>query len=237
MQEENKDFKNLQRIKHKKYKGLFGNERTKKRNLILIIVPFFIMLCLFGVLTILSIKDLVSDTSDVSSNHSNEIEGMNIYLRDNATDLQKSLFEQLKAAYENGDDEEAARLTAESFIADFYTWTNKYGSYDVGGIYYCADRYNTEIYGRDTFYKYVSYYIDEYGSENLLEVTSVTAEGGYIQDSKYELNNTSYDVYGFDVSWEYADHPGFTENEYCTFQYIFVIKTETGRFDIVEAYG
>ena len=164
---------------------------------------------------------------------------MNIFLRDNATDLQKELFEKLKTAYKEGNDEEAARLTAESFIADFYTWTNKYGSYDVGGIYYCSDRYNVELYGRDTFYKYVSYYIEEYGSENLLEVTDVNASGGYVSDKKYTIDslNQDFDEYYFEVSWEYADHLNFTEKEYCSYNVIVVIKSDTGRFEVVEAYG
>lgn len=223
-----------------KKRGLFTNEKTRIRNLILIIAPFCVLLVLFIIFAVISSSNLVNSLSQgSSSNYSNEIEGMNIYLRKNATDLQKDLFKQLQNAYKEGNDEEAAKLTAESFIADFYTWTNKYGSYDVGGIYYCADRYNTELYGRDTFYKYLSYYIDKYGAENLLEVISVEAEGGLMPDTKYTIVSTgeSYDQYYFEVNWEYANHPGFSANEYCTMQAIVVVKSNTGRFEIVEAYG
>lgn len=219
--------------------GLFGNSKTKKRNLIILLSPFVVLLCVFVVLTVLSINSISTNLSDNGANsHENEIEGMNIYLRDNATELQKDLFAQLKQAYKDGNDEEAARLTAESFIADFYTWTNKYGSYDVGGVYYCSDRYNVELYGRDTFYKYVSYYIEEYGAENLLEVVSVEAKG-HRTSSQYTIESTgeSFEKYHFQVSWEYADHPKFVDEEFCTFNEIIVIKSDTGRFEIVEAYG
>lgn len=221
-------------------KNIFDNKNTRIRNLAILVLPVFIVMCVLITFVIISLGDLSSNLSDKgTSGSANEIEGMNIFLRDNATDLQKNLFAQLKQAYKDGNDEEAARLTAESFIADFYTWTNKYGSYDVGGVYYCADRYNVELYGRDTFYKYVSYYIDEYGSNNLLEVVSVNAEGGYVPEEKYTIDSSgkSYDYYYFDVNWEYADHKGFTANEFCTFNVIVVIKSDTGRFEVVEANG
>ena len=226
-------------FKPKLMRGLFLNEKTRIRNLILIIIPFFLMIIVFTVFIVISAKSLANNASQEATSYSDSIEGMNIYLRKNATDLQRDLFKQLQKAYEDGNDEEAARLTAESFIADFYTWTNKYGSYDVGGIYYCADRYNIEQYGRDTFYKYVSYYIDEYGSENLLEVTSVNAVGGYVPGSKYTIDalGESFDQYYFGVTWEYADHPNFSSNEYITNQYVIVIKDSIGRFEIVEVNG
>lgn len=226
-------------FKPKLMKGLFSNEKTRIRNLILIIIPFFLMIIVFTVFAIISAKNLANNVSQEASSYSDSIEGMNIYLRKNATDLQRDLFKQLQEAYKDGDDEEIAKLTAKNFIADFYTWTNKYGSYDVGGIYYCADRYNVEQYGRDTFYKYVSYYIDEYGSENLLEVVSVDAEGGYVSGKKYiiEATGESFDQYYFDVTWEYADHPNFSSNEYITKQYVVVIKDSAGRFGIVEVNG
>lgn len=222
-----------------KKRGLFTNEKTRIRNLILIIAPFFILMVVFVIFTIISVKKLSPSSENEAPSYSNEIEGMNIFLRSNATDLQKDLFKQLQTAYSEGNDEEAAKLTAECFIADFYTWTNKYGSYDVGGVYYCADRYNLELFGRDTFYKYVSYYIDEYGSNNLLEVVSISAEGGFVPDKKYTIEESgkSYDYYYFEVRWEYANHPNFTSNEYITMNAISVIKSDTGRFEIVEAYG
>lgn len=237
MQAEKKIFKI-----DRNHKGFFGDSKTRTRNLIILISPFFVLMCLFIVLTITSAKSLVSSVSSsgsTSTSNANEIEGMNIQLRDNATDLQKDLFAKLKQAYIDGDDEEAARLTAESFIADFYTWTNKYGSYDVGGVLYCADRTNAELFGRDTFYKYVSYYIEKYGSENLLEVTSISSEGGFVNDSKYTIEESgkSYNQYYFDVHWEYANHTGFTEKEFCNYQYVIVVKSDTGRFEVVETNG
>ena len=230
---------NIDSTKQKKI-NIFDSKKNRVRNLLFIIIPIFIVMCVFGVIAGLSVSNLLSSASSGgTATHANEIEGKNIFLRKNATNLQKDLFAQLKQAYADGNDEEAAKLTAESFIADFYTWTNKYGSYDVGGIYYCCDRYNTELYGRDTFYKYVSYYIDKYGSENLLEVTSINAEGGLIPNAKYilEYDGQEYEQYYFTVDWEYADHPGFTEKEYCSRNYIVVIKSSAGRFEIVEAYG
>lgn len=218
--------------------GLFSNKNTRIRNLIFLIVPFFVLMCALIVFTILSVGKLSNNLSEKkATSNANEIEGMNIYLRDNATELQKDLFSQLKQAYKDGNDEEAAMLTAESFIADLYTWTNKYGSYDVGGIYYYADRYNLEQYGRDTFYKYLSHYIDEYGSENLLEVVSIESHGG-LCDSKYTIDESgkSYDYYFFDVRWQYANHPNFTDKEFSTSCNVKVIKSDIGRFEVVEAY-
>ena len=222
-----------------KKKSLFSNKKTRIRNMLLIILPFVLAIGVFGYFIFSSLKSMVNNVSgEEASRYSDHIEGKNIYLREGATELQTELFHQLQDAYNGDNDELTAKLTAECFIADFYTWTNKNGSYDVGGVYYYANRPNIEQQGRDTFYKYVSYYINKYGKENLLEVTSINSVGGKIEeDYLIEELNQRFPHYYFEVTWEYANHPGFTANEYITKAIVNVIKDDTGRFAIVEVYG
>lgn len=220
-------------------KKLFKNKKKRYRNLVLVILPFVILI---GVFSFVAYSSAASLTGNGSSGFSSSIDTMDYHLRNNATSIQKEYFKELSdlcaESADNRDKTAIASSVVKNFIADFYTWTNKAGSYDVGGLYYVhsPSKTNIMINVRDNFYRYLTNYIEEYGSENLLEVESVEVEGGKTDD-KYTYNDKEYESYYFHATWTYVDHDDFDESNYKTAENFLVIENEDGRFEIVQAYG
>lgn len=216
---------------------LFKDKKKRYLNLVLILLPFVILMGIFGFAAFKSAKGISNNVGGEVA-FSNSIDTMDYHLRANATDYQKELFKELDQAVKDKDKEKIAECVAKNYIADFYTWTNKSGSYDVGGMYYVysPNKGNIVAQARAQFYKYLSTYIKEYGSENLLEVIEVTAEGGN-NGKKYELDGKTYDLYFYTCDFKYNENTKLNLNEFNTKLYMSIIENEDGRFEIVQCYG
>ncbi len=226
-------------------KKLFKNPKTRKRNLILAILPFVILASICGFIAFKSVSSISGNAQGNSKDsYKDSIDSMDYHLRSNATKYQTELFKDLTKAVEDGSDKyEIAKLVAENYVADFYTWSNKDGTYDVGGMYYVYSPQKTTIYtqARNTYYKYVTYYINEFGANNLLEVENITSTLGD-KVGTYEFEGKKYDSYFVTCEWTYKNEAtfsnvstkidgGFVKKEY------FTIIEKDGRFEIVQAYG
>lgn len=226
-------------------KNLFKNPKTRKRNLILAILPFVIIASICGFIAFKSVNSISGNAQGTSKeSYKDSIDSMDYHLRSNATKYQTELFRELTKAVEDGTDKyNIARLVAENYVADFYTWSNKDGTYDVGGMYYVYSPQKTTIYtqARNTYYKYVTYYINQFGAKNLLEVENITSTLGNKVGS-YEFEGKKYDSYFVTCEWTYKNEDtfkdvsmksgdGFVKKEY------FTIIEKNGRFEIVQAYG
>lgn len=195
---------------------------------------------------------VVKDTHKISS--------MNYVLRNDETPLQLELFTQLKDAVEGSTEitpEQISELVVKNYVADFYTWSNKLGQYDVGGMYYIPEysRENVYLQARDTFYKYFNKYMDDYGVENLLEVESVEATAVKSNNFKYKQTvkyyNTEdpndyneytrediheYEAYDVTCSWTYVQGKTFSTAKYPTsLKFKVVYNTDYSRYEIVMA--
>ena len=153
---------------------------------------------------------------------------------------------------ENGDlscdlTEEDEELIAESivknFVADFYTWTNKEGQYDIGGMDYVYTPQKTNIYdeARNGFYKTFEQSVEAYGQDETLEIDEVSASavalsGGYdLEEDGVSVHFS--DAFTVDCDFSYAD-TDMDKSALETRQTFIVIKDqETGRYEIVEALG
>ena len=240
-----------------KIKGLFEDKKKRPLYLILFILPFLIAIGLFGYVTYKEVKNVLSLVSGPTEiKDENRIESMNYVLRDNATDIQKEYFAELKQAVENNaSDEELAGLVCKNFVADFYTWSNKQGQYDVGGMYYVYDveetKNNTYMQARDGFYKYLSTYIKQYGVANLLEVENVQVISssklpyeykclvnthGYSEAEGHTYTDVEHDYDAWQVKcvWTYKENAKFDSSNYAT-SMNFIVVIENGRYEIVEA--
>lgn len=229
-------------------KNLFKNPKTRKRNLILAILPFVIVAGICGFIAVKSVNSISGNAQGTSKeSYKDSIDSMDYHLRSNATKYQTELFRDLTKAVDNGSDKyEIARLVAENYVADFYTWSNKDGTYDVGGMYYVYSPQKTTIYtqARNTYYKYVSYYINQFGAKNLLEVENITST---VDDkvNSYEYDGKVYDAYYVTCEWTYKNEDIFksvnvtTNGESDSFvkKEYFTIIEKDGRFEIVQAYG
>ena len=157
----------------------FFQDRNKRYVIMAVVmIPVIVIMVFLGFRIYKDAQGILSlvkgDGTEIVVKDTHKISSMNYVLREGETELQMDLFTQLKDAIEGKTEgvteEEIARLVAMNHIADFYTWSNKLGQYDVGGLYYVnyEARENVFIQARDTIYKYLNEYMDKYGVENLL---------------------------------------------------------------------
>ena len=232
----------------------------------LLMLPFLIAIGIFGSVVIRegkSLASLANGNQIVEIKPENVIEDGWYILRDNPTDLQKEYFAQLKEAIEGGEADglTKAALVAQNYVADFYTWTNKQGQYDIGGMYYIydgefknGDHYRENVYlnARQGFYKYLSTYAKQYGKENLLEVTDVTVTKCEKMAQPYEISvhvenrqdeqgewydyreNKTYDAYSVTCTWTYKDTTALDLSKFANKVNLAIID-HGDEFQIVEA--
>lgn len=235
---------------------LFKNDKTRYRNLLFFIIPILILCIVFGYISYKSIKDLTGSAKgeEKTSQYKNSIESMGYYLRPNATSLQAEYFKELQDLIKDGTNkEEIAASVAKNFVADFYTWSNKDGSYDIGGMFYLYGplKNNAIIKARNTYYKYLTYYINIFGQDKMLEVINVDTS---VSPTSYELNGKSYEAYFVTCKWDYNNEDTFkglnvrmpSENndgnyyhyqDFAKHSYFIVIINEDGRYEIVQSFG
>jgi len=124
-------------------------------------------------------------TNGVSEEEGEEEELFEYQLRENATDFQKVIYDDLLYTYanyqnlESDENREAyAMAVVKNFIADFYTWSNKEGRTDVGGLQFITPEIQTNFrsYAIDQFYLYLNQYLNQYDAEDLLTVSNIWIE-------------------------------------------------------------
>ena len=93
----------------------------------------------------------------------------------NPTDLQKEYFTELSDAVDSGDKKSIAENVVKSFVADYFTWSNKDGNYEVGGMEYMfvPERDNFALYSRWNFYADLDKNLKQYGREALIRIREV----------------------------------------------------------------
>lgn len=222
---------------------------NKKRHLwtFVVIIPLLIVVGVCGYGIYKEAKELIGKVGgDESQNVSDEYlinDGVYV-LRDNATEIQKECFNELKHLIEERTDEtkneDIVSSLVKNFVVDFYTWSNKNGQYDVGGLYYLYQPQKEVIYiqARDQFYKYINQYINKYGVENLLEVENVetTVDGSAFDfEITDEIETNEWAAYNVVANWTYKQKDGgFDISKYDTKGY-FVVANCADRWSIVYA--
>lgn len=128
----------------------------------------------------------------------------------NATEIDKQYFLELNDALEaeTSDRGQIATSVVKCFITEYYTWTNKDGNYDIGGIQYIYSdkRKDFEKYTRYNFYADMDLYLTQNGRNALIEVKDVTVNS-VNQNSGFVLEDgvTVLDCYEVDASWSYVE--------------------------------
>ena len=222
---------------------LFGNKKVRYRNLLLVLLPLILIMGFFGFMAYKGYKDISnnSENTPVKKNDPYYIEEMNYSLRKNATDYQMEVFNELKEACkaEERNYEDIAVAVCKNYIADFYTWTNKAGRFDVGGMnfVYSPNKRNIYSQARDTFYNNLNIYIDKYGSENLLEVSNIDLWHVYKIDD-VTIDGTVCEAYYVHLQWQWADTVTFpTDNLVTRGIFTVVINPNNGRVEIADGYN
>ena len=123
----------------------------------------------------------------------------------NATAVNQEYFDELMSAVDAEDEKQISEALAKCFVSEYYTWTNKDGNYDIGGIQYVfTDKQEDfEKYTLNNFYEDMDLYIVQNGRDHLIEVASATATAAAGDDFTAE-DGTTYPCYIVDTSWEYV---------------------------------
>ncbi len=156
----------------------------------------------------------------------------------NPTDINKTYFEELTAALEpSGEDNSAAiaSAVAKSFVTEYYTWINKDGNYDIGGMQYIygPKQSDFEKYTLYNFYVDMDLYLTQVGRENLMQVSEVIVNGvNQGEDFVSEDQTVVLPCYDLDVSWSYAEGSGMDVSQLQNHA-LFRIANNNGRFEIV----
>ena len=161
-------------------------------------------------------------------------------LRGKPTDLQRALFKELTTELEK--DKPSDLLLVEhvvkNFVADYYTWTNKQGPFDVGGSDFIFSLEGTNFYrsSRRYFYSEMANYINNnLKPEDLIEVESIVT-GGADYASNYDYYGTEYNSFYIELSWTYKANELIDTSVFPTSGSFTVIVTPERRFEIARFY-
>lgn len=197
----------------KKKENVFTKLLNNKYSKITAIVCLVAILAIIVNIVLVSIKSTgdgdVLDTSSTLTNNG-------VYNPPtNPTDYQEELYKELtnllngydfaSEAVDSVKNKELVISLVKNYIADFYTWTNKSSSYSVGGqSFVFGDLVITfQNQARENFYKDLDGYIAQYGRDQLIEVTSIEADGVY--GETFPFNEEKYTNFYVEAKWEYKE--------------------------------
>lgn len=216
---------------------LFANKKTRYKKLLIILIPLFVSLIVCAFFAYSSISSVLG-IGNFSGGKKYDIDSLDYHLRSNATDYQKELFNELKELInDESDDLAISECVVKNYIADTYTWNNKKGQWDVGGMCYIYSPMKVNFYlkAKDEFYGLLNKYIDEYANDELLEVSNIEVTSSYKGEDKYEVDGNTYDNFVVKAKWEYTPESKFAQ-EVDNNMFFVVIKNDNGRYEIVVNY-
>lgn len=189
--------------------------RNRKKTNILLSILLVAMLAVIAAsaVNIYQVRSKDSGRDDTIQSESISNKYINDYysIGNNATDINKSYFLELNDAVEAGDSELIAQDIVKCFVTEYYTWTNKDGNYDVGGMQYIyTDRQSDfSTYSRDNFYEEMDNYLAQNDRSSLMQVKEVTVSSCTENAAITVLNaageQVSYPGYSVSASWTYED--------------------------------
>ena len=227
-------------------------EIKKQKHLNNILMAILLCLCIFVVVsTLINIfrvarVDTGSGKDETIQPTTEKKQKNDLYeIGNNPTDIQKTYFQQLTDAITSKDETAIAEAVVYNFVADYFTWTNKDGNYEVGGLQYLfADKMSAfEYWSRYNFYKDLDLYISQDGRTSLIEVSEITTDKPtkktndfeYINFPNYETREIiEYPTYEVNVSWKYAPN-GADTSKFPTGA-CFQVVNNNGRMEIAEFY-
>jgi len=163
----------------------------------------------------------------------------------NPTATEKACFQQLTDAINANDDAAISEAVAKNFVADYFTWTNKDGNYEVGGLQYIyGPKYSSfEEWSRYNYYSDLALYISQQGRENLIQVKEVstskdTAKAPDFTVTSFDDNDTKVtnmlESYEVNLTWTYESN-GADTSKFPTAARFFLVKNDN-RWEIAEFY-
>lgn len=160
-------------------------------------------------------------------------------LRGKPTELQKTLFKELTSQLEkeNRDELEIVASVVKNFVADYYTWSNKQGAYDVGGREFILSLENLNFYStsRQYIYSEITRYLSAgLSMEDLIEVVEVSGTASYA--GPYEYYDQEFVAFYMVANWTYKENDKIDLTVFPTTAEFTVIVNQEGRYEIVRFY-
>ena len=219
---------------------LFLEKKSRYKNLLLILLPFIVIAGILAYFSYVSAKNAF-DFDNTGNKPSNIIEKYNYVLRANATDYQKELFEELKNDFEHEDETDEVKIASDiamNYVADFYTWTNKQGQFDIGGMCYVNgfNKVNYWMQTTDQFYKYITKYMEVYGVQDLIEVESIEVVDAHLNTDAFVIDGVDHKSFHVELKWNYKQTEKFNTSKFSKHMHFTVIKDDYGAYSIVEAF-
>ncbi len=167
-------------------------------NLILLILG--LVLVAFSVFNIFNVGLIKEKKAVVLNSKSNDY----YVIGKDPTALQKEKFDLLTAELEkpNRDYIKYAELVSESFVIDFFNWSNKDAAYDVGGLQYMYDPETFNKIAHYEYYQKIDVFNSAYGKGQLPEVTNINSK--VEKTSDFTVEDKSFEAYHAKVTWDYT---------------------------------
>ena len=202
------------------------------KHLTLAIIILIITTAIVGAIFVVT----VGFTSSEEVTHSNEF----YELRGNPTKYQDNLFKELTNELDKSekDDLAIASLVVQNFIADYYTWNNKLGTFDVGGKTFVFATEFTNFNATTRRYLYepmLNYIASGLEMSDLTEVESVTITAKNYA-FPFDYNGTTFTSFYLEATWTYASNEKIDTSVFQNWGAFTVIKTEEGRYEIARFY-
>ena len=198
----------------------------------------------------ISVTDTGAGSTLAKAAQTNEYTNDQYSIGNNPTDINKTYFKELNSAVDSQDKTSISEAVVKCFVTEYYTWTNKDGNYDIGGMQYIFKQKQDDFaqYTLWNFYEDMDLYITKYGVQNLMQVKEVSIDksvdaGTYtveipgdnseVTSSDTAAQATKKDLPCMDVtaSWTYEDN---TEMDTSGFQKkaVFHVVNNDGRWEI-----
>ena len=200
--------------------------RRQMKGLLIVLLVFLI----FSVASLLwnlyriTSNSIGSGSTLSSENAGSEYTNQYYSIGNNPTEIDKTYFKELNKAVKADDKAAISEALIKCFVSEYYTWTNKDGTYDIGGIQYIyTDRQSDfESYTRNEVYADMDLYLSEYGRDRLMQVKEVTTQeavsAGQVTvktsaaaaatadpNAAPSADEAAYDAYTVQADWSYEE--------------------------------
>ncbi len=220
------------------------SRRQRRKNarinntLLLILIGVMVLTIPVFVVNMIRVRNVETgkgETIEETEKIDNEFSNAHYSIGYNATDISKEYFRQLDEAVSAGTDQSAiAQALVKCFVTEYYTWTNKDGNYDIGGMQYIFSdrRSDFEKYTRYGFYADLDLYLTQYDRSQLIQVKDVTVDSCEQTESfTPQGSEVSYNCWKVNASWTYEE--GTSMNTYdIQSSAEFLVVDHDGRLEI-----
>lgn len=229
--------------------------RRQMKSLLIVLLVFTIISAAALLWNLYRIKNAETGSGDTLQTSSVGSEYSNQYysIGNNPTDIDKEYFKELNKAVEADDKAAISEALVKCFISEYYTWTNKDGTYDIGGMQYIyTDRQSDfEKYTRDEVFADMDLYLEQYGRDHLMQVKSVEVSDAQSAGQVTVLtadatsatadpaatagadtsNTVSYEGYTVSATWTYEEDTDMDLSQAQT-SAVFTVINHDGRMEI-----